>query len=82
MIRKIKVDQNTGVIEVPSVAEGVSVIGLNGGLEITAVAETSVDIYNLVGIRVATVAVGAGETVNVTLPAGLYVAAGKKVVVL
>ncbi|MBD5209603.1 MAG: hypothetical protein HDS80_06650 [Bacteroidales bacterium] len=82
MIRKIKVDQNTGVIEVPSVAEGVSVIGLNGGLEITAVAETSFDIYNLVGIRVATVAVGAGETVNVTLPAGLYVAAGKKVVVL
>ena len=81
MLRKIRVDQNSAVMEIAPVAEGVQVVGFEGGLNISSAEAADVDIYNLVGVRVASVAVAAGETVSVDLPAGLYVAAGKKVVV-
>lgn len=81
MLRKIRVDQNSAVMEIAPVAEGVQVVGFEGGLNISSAEATDVDIYNLVGVRVASVAVAAGETASVELPAGLYVAAGKKVVV-
>lgn len=59
----------------------VKVYGGNGALSIEAAADTTVSVYDLAGRTAATVTVKAGSEASVALPAGIYIAAGVKVVV-
>lgn len=61
-------------------AESLEIIPGYGGLTILSGEEVSVNIYNLNGILVRTIDATAGAT-TVELPAGIYIAAGKKLVV-
>ena len=52
-----------------------------GYLAVTSESDTTVGVYDLAGRAVAFVKVAAGTTAEVQLPAGLYIAAGAKVIV-
>lgn len=58
----------------------IEVRGENGGIVINANQASSVSIYNVSGSLVRSADVAAGET-RIQLPAGFYIAAGKKVIV-
>ncbi|MGM9713073.1 MAG: hypothetical protein ACI3Y5_03015 [Prevotella sp.] len=65
----------------PSAQGGVVVSSLNGGLELSASDAATVRVCNVYGEAVANVSLRGGDTKTVTLPSGIYVVEGKKVVV-
>jgi hypothetical protein len=56
-------------------AEGTHVWGAGGQIHLTAATAASATIYSATGAQVKTVALGAGETTGVSLPAGFYIVA-------
>lgn len=87
----ITYDTNTATLTVAAGESGVdtvtdesaatlSVVPGRGCLLVTASAETTLTVYTLAGIPVRTLSVPAGTT-SVSLPAGFYIAAGRKLVV-
>lgn len=80
-LRKIKVTQAVGVTEILPAAEDLSVAAVPGGISLSSSEAKTVAIYNLLGVRVAEVALAAGQTATVELPASLYIAGGVKVAV-
>lgn len=65
----------------PSTQGGVVVSSLNGGLELSASDAATVRICNVYGEAVANISLKGGDTKTVTLPSGIYVVEGKKVIV-
>lgn len=72
--------KTSGVDNVSTDADGLHIIPGTGCAYVTAVAPALVEFYNVSGIKVASQQVEAGTTV-VTLPAGLYIANGAKLIV-
>ncbi len=69
---------------VPTIKAGtdVRIIGRQGGALIVAgSAAANVEVHNVMGMRVASVSLNAGESTTVQLPQGVYVAAGQKFIV-
>ncbi len=77
---KLPVQLVTAVDDVLAPKAQVEVKALTGALQVTASQPTQVSVYNLTGAVVATVAAGPAAT-TVSLPAGLYIAAGQKLIV-
>ena len=69
-----------GVDEVAATDNAVSVYGAHGCLVVSAGSPATLTVYNLQGMAVKTVAVGE-STLRIPLSPGLYIVAGKKVVV-
>ena len=62
--------------------DGVSIIGRQGeALLVAGSAAARIDVHNVVGLRMASVSLKAGESATVQLPQGVYVAAGQKFIV-
>lgn len=72
--------KTSGVDNVSADASGLHIIPGTGCAYVTAVAPALVEFYSVSGIKVASQQVEAGTTV-VTLPAGLYIANGAKLIV-
>lgn len=72
--------KTSGIDNVRNDAEGLHIIPGTGCAYVTAVAPALVEFYNVSGVKVASQQVEAGTTV-VTLPAGLYIANGAKLIV-
>ncbi|MDR1406623.1 MAG: hypothetical protein LBJ23_01080 [Tannerella sp.] len=67
---------NLSIVLVPAATadvEGSSVWSAGGQVYVTAAAAASAEIYGATGALVKTVALGAGETTGVSLPAGFYI---------
>ena len=79
---KIELDGSTGIerLTAAQTGENVLVRAATGGIVLTARANADLNIYTPGGIRAATATVSDGST-YVALPAGLYIVAGKKVIV-
>ncbi|MBD5203811.1 MAG: hypothetical protein HDS82_02920 [Bacteroidales bacterium] len=80
-LRKISVTQTTGVDEIAPASAGLTVTAISGGISVKAENACDVDIYNILGVRVASLSLSEGETAEAQLPSGVYVAGGVKVVV-
>lgn len=82
-LRNIRVDgTSTGVREFQAIPAGAAAVkGGKGFIAMTSATDALVSIYSIDGRRVAVVAAQAGEETTVALPAGLYIANGKKVIV-
>lgn len=67
---------------IETVADGnaINVTATSGAISITTATPATVNVYNITGAMVASVKAAAGTT-TVELPAGLYIAAGKKLIV-
>lgn len=78
----IIVDGTTGIQRLTAAQQGESVLvrPATGGIVLTARANASCSVYSVSGVRVAQASLANGDTF-VSLPAGLYVVAGKKVLV-
>lgn len=72
--------KTSGVDNVSADASGLHIIPGTGCAYVTAVAPALVEFYSVSGVKVASQQVEAGTTV-VTLPAGLYIANGAKLIV-
>lgn len=71
----------TGISNVEQKANGLTIEGTAGALLIRSPYSQTLDIRNTQGILVKRVALRAGEQTATYLPAGIYIAAGKKVIV-
>ena len=78
---KISGKEVSGVGNIFVAKEGMTVIGGKGMLSVSSDKACKVEVYSLDGAHVATIALRAGEKGAVTLPAGVYVAGGEKVIV-
>lgn len=70
----------TTAIETVADCNDINVTATRGAINITTATQTTVNVYNITGALVASVKTGEGTT-TVELPAGLYIAAGKKLIV-
>lgn len=71
----------TGISNVEQKTDGLTIEGTAGALLIRSPYSQTLDIRNIQGILVKRVALRAGEQATTYLPAGIYIAAGKKVMV-
>ena len=71
----------TGISNVEQKTDGLTIEGTAGALLIRSPYSQTLDIRNTQGILVKRVALHAGEQATTYLPAGIYIAAGKKVMV-
>lgn len=71
----------TGISNVEQKTDGLTIEGTAGALLIRSPYSQTLDIRNTQGILVKRVALRAGEQATTYLPAGIYIAAGKKVMV-
>ena len=71
----------TGISNVEQKTDGLTIEGTAGALLIRSPYSQTLDIRNIQGILVKRVALRAGEQSETYLPAGIYIAAGKKVMV-
>lgn len=81
-LRKITVKDSTGSgIDTVAGTDGLKVTSSEGALSFLSDTEREVEVYNLQGMHVAGLKLSAGVEAAVSLPAGVYIAAGMKVIV-
>lgn len=77
---KLTIKKDLTNVEETFALDGMLIDGLKGTLRITSDSDTEVAVYNMQGALVKLISAQAGVT-ETTLPAGIYIAAGKKVMV-
>lgn len=81
-VMRVNYEVNPGSVD--SVTDGASALiaeGLKGAIRFTASEATTVDVYSVEGLRVATLSVNAGTETFTGFAPGLYIAGGSKVLV-
>ncbi len=73
--------RSASAVESVKAGESLLVLGMNGGVKVSASKAACGYIYNLQGSTVARFDVAAGESQFIALPAGIYVANGTKLIV-
>ncbi len=68
-------------IDNPAVTSGLTITGADGEIVVSSDKKENLSIYSVDGRQVAQVTVDAGATKSVSVPAGIYVVKGKKIVV-
>lgn len=77
---KLTIKKDLTNVEETFALDGMLIEGLKGMLRITSDSDTEVAVYNMQGTLVKFISAQAGVT-EIILPAGIYIAAGKKVMV-
>ena len=78
----IELDGSTGIqrLQAAQTGENILVRAATGGIVLTARANADLNVYSVSGMRIAQTTVSSGDN-YLALPAGLYIVAGKKVLV-